>query len=1399
MRISYAQRMMFLFVLVLFVPTNLFAATWNGSVAGTFTDEDIAIEGNVTFTGNVTVTAMNSDVLIVPNGDYFITHANAETFTLQTSMSRTVTFDLSAHDLTFKGATQVFEIFIQELAGQGAGTVVFKLGGGHTLSFKEGSPGTKVYLVMSPANPTIQFIRVAPDNQNVFINIGQDSLLTYVDDSQLGAGGAGDTGTIKFDPTTNSTGRMVLNIANTGGMIIASHLYDGTTVFPNIPGAGQPVFEVENINDVVDANAGLMVVNGNQTLFDLAIDPWCIGTYSGIQYGFVLGNNALLEVEENTYFDYVGTATNQCPDPTIRCFAATPASSYVKSRNPSAFFVDGISTTSNPAAVPAQINFEECAGIFFRSGVNKDGVVESPLDMFYSDTTFTVFPPNKTSGAGNLVFDVEGRLEVVGQNALSAKMEVLSLSVNPTGGNLLSSGYSSCPLVFPLRNFSTDPLGNYLAYNSAYFLLNNTMSLHNTTLVHTDQNHSVTEKNDTTSEPTYVGGESFTFNTLFTKPTVIFDNAKLFVQENIAFTGLDLRITNSGCNANTSEFVFFQNGYNIDDGTGRQMILGTCIGADSCDGCSIICKDAQLDVMQSMTCQTCLVRFGFDLTNGLVLVLTTSTNDATIVEDIALSCTEVPLACQLSVHTIYLGHSSNISIGKQQVGSVPALTGCPLATLDIAGNFFSFETRGGTQNSPENSNITGQGGIFVDNLGLLTIEPTARANISTMVTKSGSGDVYLPKNQVYFHNRIGIADWWNNPALVNADQCLSDYTINWMALKKGYCDFIPYMPCTYNSCPTNCPAVQHVNIDSIPTIQGSVEQLQIKASRIGDPAHIKVDGGYVRELVFLTGCHSAEAPTAVVVLQNEGRIGLGNANTNLDSTQTSGLLGINGITIVANGNGTVEVNSDLVINNVCHILKGPGITGTDFAQTVTLTFHSNCCRSIIVKTGAVLDLSSFDHFDKVILTGAVQLIFEPYSRLILPNKTPAGTERFGLVFQDTTGFRVKAPVEKNFPCQNLLGCPEPEPVVMGMKSKVKRSLYRQGTCGGDLGEVKFHGFGTILLQDDSFGIVEKNAVASFETWPVANIFMSNHLVELQDNGNISIFGVYQIGDKVIGGGAINHILRLNGPNTYFGVKAGAGLLLANRISEFADVSGDWLHCTGYDVQAIALECDSGKFDHSRAYDSRHPYSSKIVIGSYFGSGLQAPLYGITAGRNPDEDPNTDAQTTTNLTPAQFMGAGNVHYVNGFITNETLKVEDTDYLTATNGATIMKSWAHGIYESSPTVLTGEQLFSRIRTLPGCKCNCKVNVALSETERNTTHVAYVVSLPAAVDNYIMRSGTTVSTVAGNVYTPTVTLFQSVDSDNVSSFNQAHSNYGASYATLNANTGRFITAWAILDSNQ
>lgn len=109
----------------------------------------------------------------------------------------------------------------------------------------------------------------------------------------------------------------------------------------------------------------------------------------------------------------------------------------------------------------------------------------------------------KTPGIGNSVFDIEGRVDIIGLgDSDTNRIEMLLLHVNITGGPI-SYQFPAEPFIFPLRDF------NGTIYNRASFFITGRMNLFSATLAHTDANHIVNQKNDCTSEPTYVGGDSF--------------------------------------------------------------------------------------------------------------------------------------------------------------------------------------------------------------------------------------------------------------------------------------------------------------------------------------------------------------------------------------------------------------------------------------------------------------------------------------------------------------------------------------------------------------------------------------------------------------------------------------------------------------------------------------------------------------------------------------------------------------------------------------------------------------------------------------------------------------------------------------------------------------------------
>lgn len=649
---------------------------------------------------------------------------------LRSDPERKIIFLVEHDDLAFKGSQSKKRQTPLLLFIVPGSNVDFVINGHHNVSFTadKSSGGTMVYVGSSNDDSTqLSFIRNPLPHDvdgNVGINVGKRSVMSFASENFDGLG------VISFDPTNQvgSAGRMILNIAQGGGFIVRpSKLVEGikphlADIDTTVLGGGESKVEIINSGD--DSQASLQVINANNRLFDLLIDPFltldarndvldCNGLFSGVQYGFVLGANGILDIDDNAFLDYVGLANNVCPlsccltntakshdfsnsccpvdccitntaCPQIHCFEGCDPESLTKPRNPSAFFVDG---SFDPCSEPAQIYLGDKSAIFFRSGVDCTGVVKNPFPPFQ----FTINSNRRTAGAGEIVFDVEGKLQIHGSNgecSLLSKLEILSLEVASTGGPLF---YNGDEVIFPIRTCNVVDCCFYRAYNSASFLVNNRIELFNTVLAHTDQNHKVIRNNDVCSEPTYVGGEiAHLLECCVARPKIVFYNSRLFVHTDVAFTGLDLVVPNLSipdettlrkhsicgtpcddlfdcndcsvveafplpCLNNVSEFRFFYNGNKLDKGIGRQMILGTLVGSFACDNCRVISADAHLDVVPEGCC---------DASGSLVdqiLVLTTAANTGVII----CPLDDEDITGQFSQQTIFLGNGSNISIGEQ--------------------------------------------------------------------------------------------------------------------------------------------------------------------------------------------------------------------------------------------------------------------------------------------------------------------------------------------------------------------------------------------------------------------------------------------------------------------------------------------------------------------------------------------------------------------------------------------------------------------------------------------------------------------------------------------------------------------------------------------------------------
>jgi len=1156
----------------------------------------------VASSANILVTVTNTSSVLTISGDL----CNGQVITntprlyLYAAVGQNITFH-TTQDFLLRGTNDQGNVLDFLIAVSGSGEVIFNPLGGTQITFTclPATGGAQLYVAPptlgAGSTPTVLFQQLlgsAQDNgHNAQITVGGRSLFGFANPNNT-VSSTLNAGTLAFDTGNTGTGQLIVNLLTGGQINISPRVTNagGDFALSNIElnqlAGGQAVFEVLS-SHTATPSGGLVIINTNQELTNYASDPFCDGAYSvtGTQVGFILGANGLMQIQPDTYLEYVGATTNQCPKPYLKIpLHLQPLSiqAIVKQRNPSAFIVDG---STNPSASNPLIQLGDpitggAAGIYFLSAVDAFGEMAGQVNGV---STFTVDGALTGSNFGNIVFDVEAPLNLLGTNSTLQAIRVLSLQTTPTGGTIT---VRNGPTIFPLRTFATDAGGGYVQYGKAAVFNNARVTFHNVSLVHDDENHVVLEKNDESSEAIYQGGDHLNLVLLgfCSGPTCyaarnkfVFYNSPLHVLSNVAFTGMDLLVTNSPGGINDEYFIFYGNGRAVDMGTGRQMIMGTDIGGFACDGGTVVDRTAHIDILQENS----------DLSPGLHrLTVTTVPNDAT--ENNLIMLPPNQLLGQGSIHTIYLGHESNISVGTEGlVGTNStcnvnfALTTTP--NLHIGDSFFSFDTRGGTLGFPELSGTTGQGGIFVDTNGFFDVEPNRRANISTMVTKSRNGMIRLPRSQIFFNTRVGVQDWQLNLAdptqvlILQQGVKLSDYTLDWMSVSKDYTgtsSFVPYE--YYNVSDCTCTPIKDENIRNIPIIQGSVDQFQIKRSRLGDMAHIKVNNGaYIKELVFLSGYDSAEAPVGLVVLEGDARIGLGSAQRNFDSTQAAIILGINGVIIVPNGNGEVQVNDTLTINNFCHILAGTafGVTGSNI-----LTFLAETPKEIRVKKGGVLDLTSMTSTNQIVeFAGQVSLVMETGSLI----KMGGGK----MLFSGESQLVVQQSIET-------------------------QPLATPPVTTDDPVFVTLVGSGMIAFTEQSALSVREEGLLSVETYTTCSIFTTNITMKIQDSATVNVGsdispgGVFQIGNTADNPGSqVNFTLEFDGLDTNFEIGQrgflGLGVGIINK--DYQAVANTWTMGSLFNVGSIAFAGTQGKFTANTIADGSDSFATLIAVGNNAGS------------------------------------------------------------------------------------------------------------------------------------------------------------------------------------------------------
>jgi hypothetical protein len=1368
MKRCFSRYRLALFALSVVVSSTIFAdQVWKGASGGNVIDENLIIKGDVLLQlGATTIEALHRDVTVTLTQDATISGhwAGESQLYLIAAEGRTIRFEVD-HNITFVGSSQITgDDLLTVQSGPGVVEVAIAEGKKFKITSDSGSGGVQWYVLMyggidapvsdeytcadeysgnnncppdeyasgglfndeyaspgnginedSPFRPRLRFtsldVSTNACNKNRQIIIGAKSVMSFLSSRKVDI--AQDSAFIEFDAAMSGLSRMVLKVLDTGAFIAAGHYTcqknGGLITTCNINRAVAAGFEAvwSTSNSLgSDFSAGLLVLDYNETLSELLADPFLNldtrndlvgyrGLFSGTRYGVVLGANGILLVGTQSYVDFVGLALNQLPDVIIPGFETINTNKLIKPRNASAFIIDG---NNNPNSMPAKIQFETDAALFLRSGIADNGEIRGLSDI----DPFTIDPAHRTCGAGNIVFDLEGALIVngspVGDSPLtvSSKIELLSLEVEPTGGPLfVGSGETN----FPLRTFNTED-NALLMYNSGAFLINNMMSLFNTALSHTDEAHRVFPNNDLRSEPAYIGGETFRLLDSLIRPNISFFNSYLLVHTNIALTGLDLVVPNLVVDNvafdNLADFVFYANGACVDNGTGRQMILGTRIGSTAADGCSRIDGEAYLDVMERYN--AVVSDFNpLDPNGNHTLILTTAANDATINNQITTP------VLNNSIHTIFLGGNSNISIGVNA-----DTTGFNIDTnpwLRIQGNVFSFQTKLG---AVARSVTTGKNAIFVDLNGKISIDPGYVANFGVMVIKSHNGIVDLPADQVFFSNGAGIATWdvdLSDPAdqiIVGPDQSLSTYFFNWFCAKKDCPDFTPFSCCA-GTC--ICPPVTEANITGLPTIQGTIDDLQIQGTRIGDPAQFLIDGGLVRHLTFSPSGCDAEAPVAVIVLTNGGSVGL-------DSTTT---LGVNGVTIIADGSGTVDIDSDIVINNNCSLVKGP-----NFAACDVLRLYSAVPRQILLKSTGILNLTSFnDANDIVQIAGDLRLVVEPGATIITGAGTLSFADNAQLLFEPSTraeAFFAAIPfgtIDNTLPITTVAAA-------LPHNALSVLTDFGTGLHNTDQFRVKIAGPGTIEITDNAKALLPFNAFVGIESInaPTCSIPATDLTIVIRQNGAFEIGdlnydegGVLQVGNvDDVAGDSVNFTLTLDGADANFTIGSrgffglGVGIERFYGVSDTIPVPADDpcfvpfvpnnnIVGTLSNVNTITFNFFSGRFEHDRIFSGDDINASLIAIDA---DPIAFNLNFATA----DENTNN---TLERVSTFNLAGGGNIviiqpvaselHPIAGL---QPVVLSQDGVITPNLSASIMASTLLQLDNVDVAGLTGAEFFDYFKT-------------------------------------------------------------------------------------------------------
>ena len=354
-------------------------------------------------------------------------------------------------------------------------------------------------------------------------------------------------------------------------------------------------------------------------------------------------------------------------------------------------------------------------------------------------------------------------------------------------------------------------------------------------------------------------------------------------------------------------------------------------------------------------------------------------------------------------------------------------------------------------------------------------------------------------------------------------------------------------------------------------------------------------------------------------LNNSGRIGLGtqflsenpgNTNTILQATSNS-LKGA--ITIVADGNGVIELNSDLYIdgsgsddNTVQPFIPTTNF-GKDKEHRITIT--SSVERSIIITRNTILDLTAFSGNTK---TYGQQIVFDGKTKLILE---PGAKIRFPHISYDKKDY---SPV--------LYFNGDSELIIRGTSNQDEERW--EDYTGSNAVRCKMLGVGNIWFNKNAKMRINDSALFGIESdviSPKTDITFSlkrNSAILIGDKSSTG--GAFQIGNQTDHlGESVSVGIIINGPhacfeindNGFFGIAVGIINKINNpngtAINSYNNPTEDpenqlfaWRVQHLANVSGFYLDIEQGKFKHSNIFtgSDADELGSLMAIGDLTSAG-----------------------------------------------------------------------------------------------------------------------------------------------------------------------------------------------------